>query len=180
MGGKRFTKEQNDFLMSICSNYDDVMAEMFNERFSANISARSIKDWCYRNKVPKRKSRTSFEKGCKTWNYNIDSWDKKPVGYERITPDGHIKIKHSEHKPMRLKHHVVWEKHHGEIPKGSVILFKNLDKTDCRIENLIIVTRAEQARLNQLFLHLSNAETNLSCILMAKLKQSIHNARTIF
>lgn len=166
MGGKRFTKEQNDFLMSICSNYDDVMAEMFNERFSANVSARSIKDWCYRNKVPKRKSRNA---SC-----------RKFVDYERLTPDGYIKIKHSEHKPMRLKHHVVWEKHHGKIPKGSVILFKNLDKTDCRIENLIIVTRAEQARLNQLFLHLSNTETNLSCILMAKLKQSIHNARTIF
>lgn len=166
MGGKRFTKEQNDFLMSICSNYDDVMAEMFNERFSANISARSVKDWCYRNKVPKRKSR------------NVSC--RKFVGYERMTDDGYIKIKHSEHEPMRLKHHVIWEKHHGKIPKGSVILFKNLDKTDCRIENLIIVTRAEQARLNQLFLHLSNAETNLSCILIAKLKQSIHNARTIF
>lgn len=180
MGGKRFTDEQNDFLMSICSNYDDAMAEMFNEKFGCNISARSVKDWCYRNNVPKRSSRTKFKKGCDTWNKDVSAWDKKEVGYERITKQGYVKIKNSELKPMSLKHHHIWESVNGKIPKGHVLLFKNMDKTDCRIENLVLVSRAEQARFNQFYSSVSNKETNFTYILMAKLRQGIYNARPIF
>ena len=178
MGGKRFTPEQVEYLYSICSLYDEEMAELFNKKFCANVTARSMKDWCYRNKVPKREARTKFKKGCKTWNHEISTWDKKPIGYERLTKDGYIKIKAHELEPMVLKHHHVWEQAHGKIPDGHLVLFKNMDKTDCRLENLILVSRSEQARLNQTYVKFANKDTNLSCILMAKIKTLVHNSRT--
>ena len=163
MGGKRFTTEQVEYLYSICSLYDEEMAKLFNEKFNANVTARSMKDWCYRNKVPRRKVRVKKD---------------NPLGYEKLTKDGYIKIKAHELKPMVLKHHHVWEQAHGKIPDGHLILFKNMDKTDCRLGNLILVSRAEQARLNQTFVKLANKDTNLSCILMAKIKTLVHNSRT--
>lgn len=163
MGGKRFTPEQVEYLCSICSLYDEEMAELFNKKFCANVTARSMKDWCYRNKTPRRKVRVKKD---------------KPIGYERLTRDGYIKIKAHELKPMVLKHHYVWEEAHGKIPEGYLVLFKNMDKTDCRLENLILVSRAEQARLNQTYVKLANKDTNLSCILMAKIKTLVHNSRT--
>ena len=66
------------------------------------------------------------------------------------------------------KHRWTWEQHHGEIPKGMVVSFKNGIRTDCRIENLILLTRSELVRLNQSYIKYSTPETHESCILLAK------------
>lgn len=39
------------------------------------------------------------------------------------------------------KHRYVWEQEHGEIPENKVILFKDGNTLDCRIENLFVVDR---------------------------------------
>lgn len=54
-------------------------------------------------------------------------------GYLRSTMRGHRK----------LLHHVIWEEHHGPVPKGHVIRCINGDYTDCRIENLECMTLSE-------------------------------------
>lgn len=57
-----------------------------------------------------------------------------------------------------------------EIPKGMVVSFRNGIRTDCRIENLILLTRAELARLNQSYIKYSTPDTHETCILLAKIK----------
>jgi hypothetical protein len=51
-----------------------------------------------------------------------------------------------------------------------VVAFKNMEKTDCRIENLILMTKAEMVRYSQNFYNLANRDTNETCLLMAKVK----------
>lgn len=82
---------------------------------------------------------TMFKKG------NLPANHRK-VGSERVNVDGYIEVKVAEPNKWRLKHRNVWEEHNGPIPKGYNIQFKNRISTDCRIENLYILSRAEQMR----------------------------------
>ena len=76
-----------------------------------------------------------------------------PVGTEVVDSYGYRKVKVSDgsNKQERWKyaHHQVWEAHHGEIPKGSIVVFKNGDSSDIRIENLECITRAQHAIRNR-------------------------------
>ena len=113
-------------------------------------------------------NKTSFKKGRPTWN-------AKPIGYERIcSKDGYVLVKTSEPSVFELKHRIVWEKEKGLIPEGYVVAFKNQDKTDCRIENLILMSKAEMVRYSQSYYELATPDSNESCLLMAKIKNMKH------
>jgi hypothetical protein len=48
----------------------------------------------------------------------------------------------------RYLHRVIWEENFGKIPSGLIVHHKNGDKTDNRIENLEIMSRAEHNKLH--------------------------------
>ena len=82
---------------------------------------------------------TMFKKGNSPVNH-------REVGSERINVDGYIEIKVAEPNRWKLKHRIIWEQINGEIPKGYNVQFKNHNTQDCRIENLYIISHAEQMR----------------------------------
>lgn len=94
-----------------------------------------------------RSAETRFKKGEKphTW---------LPVGSERITKDGirQRKVTDSGYPPNDWKsvHSLLWEEHHGPIPKGHVVVFRNGNREEIRIENLEMITRGELARRNSI------------------------------
>lgn len=163
----------------------------FNEKFGCNLSADSIKAKCLRMGL--KTGRTGcFSPGQKSWNKGLKGYmganstsfkkgnspfNHKPVGHERVTVDGYIEIKTAEPNFFELKHRTIWEKVHGEVPQNHVLIFKNMDKQDCRIENLMLISRAELVRLNQSYRNLATPETNETCILMAKIKNKTHKLK---
>ena len=181
----KYSQEQLDFIQSNCSMERKSLAEKVNTIFGTIYSTDQISSLCKRKKwntgrtgcfqkgsIPPNKgtkgltsaNKTSFKKGQVTWN-------KKPIGYERTcSKDGYILIKTGEPNIFNLKHRVVWEKANGLIAEGHVVAFKNQDRTDCRLENLILMSRSEMTRYSQSFQKLANTENNESCLLMAKLK----------
>lgn len=72
----------------------------------------------------------------------------RPVGYERIDDDGYVLIKTDEGEKMVLKHRHIWRQHHGEIPRGMIVTFRDGDRTNCDIANLELISRAEAVRRN--------------------------------
>lgn len=80
---------------------------------------------------------TMFKKGQTPVNH-------RDVGSERVNVDGYIEIKVAEPNRWRLKHRVIWEQVNGAIPKGFNVQFKNHNRQDCRIENLYLISKAEQ------------------------------------
>ena len=83
---------------------------------------------------------TMFKKGNSPVNH-------REVGSERINVAGYIEIKVAEPNRWKLKHRIIWEQVNGEIPKGYNVQFKNHNPQDCRIENLYLICRADQMRI---------------------------------
>lgn len=81
-----------------------------------------------------------------------------PVGAERITKDGYVQVKVTDEfngknglsrKNWVLKQRLVWEEHHGPIPKDHIIIFLDGNIQNFDIDNLACISMAENARLNQ-------------------------------
>lgn len=77
---------------------------------------------------------------------------KKPIGFERVTRDGYLERKINDDLPFnqrwRAVHILLWEEANGPLPSGHALVFINGDKTDIRLENLQLLTRADLMRRN--------------------------------
>jgi hypothetical protein len=89
---------------------------------------------------------TQFKKGQKS-----HSW--KPIGSERLM-DGYRqrKISDTGYPPRDWKgiHVLLWERHHGPVPKNHMVIFKDADKNNIVIENLECITLADNMRRNSI------------------------------
>ena len=76
-------------------------------------------------------------------------WQTKSNGAISVRKDknGHIYkyIRISESRWEMLSRHV-WKKHHGAIPAGHNIQFKDGDSLNCDISNLYLISRSDQLR----------------------------------
>ena len=82
---------------------------------------------------------TMFKKGHRPVNH-------KEIGSERVNIYGYIEVKVAEPNKWKLKHRIIWEQVNGAIPKGHNVQFRNHNSLDCRIENLYLISKAEQIR----------------------------------
>ena len=105
------------------------------------------------------------------------SWFKKgntpknhrPVGSERIGIDGYVYIKIKETYPWVLKHVHTYEKHNGPLPQGMIVTFKDGNKQNCNIENLLLMSRSELMIMNHFKLRPKNPELMETGLLVSKI-----------
>ena len=83
---------------------------------------------------------TRFQKGQRCARH-------RPVGSERLERDG-VFVKVAEPDVWVRKPRAVWEKTFGPIPAGMLVRVRDGDEQNCAPENLMLVTRTENARLN--------------------------------
>lgn len=93
-------------------------------------------------------------------------WNMKPIGTERKATHGYINVKIDE-DTWELKHRFKYKEYHGEIPKDTVIIFANGDKTDFSKENLIAVSRRKLSVLNEHKLIKKDVEVTKTGIILA-------------
>lgn len=75
---------------------------------------------------------------------NPNGRKNKPIGHEKVYADGYVWII-TEHG-RKQKHRVVWEQAHGPIPPDYCVKFKDGNRTNCSLDNLYLVSRADHAR----------------------------------
>ena len=93
----------------------------------------------------------------------------KEIGYERINIYGYVEVK--TEKGFVLKHRMIWVEHNGPIPKGYLVRFKNGNKQDIRIENLELVTCAQNMKDNTIHNYPPEIKTAMRRI--SKLKRMV-------
>lgn len=187
LAGRVLTAEQEVYLRSIMAGRPNAnLVMIMNWTFGLQLTVEQMKAWKANHHLnsgltghfpkgnipankgvrqPGKTSSTSFKKG------NVPA-NHCPVGTEKITKDGYIAIKVAEHQKWKLKQRAVWEQHNGPIPEGRVVTFLNSDKTDCRLENLVLITKAENVRMNQNHLYSEHSDITKSGILVARVMAS--------
>lgn len=73
-----------------------------------------------------------------------DNPRKRPIGHEKVYADGYVWIITEQGRVQ--KHRYVWEQANGPIPPNHCVKFKDGDRTNCSLDNLYLVTKADNAR----------------------------------
>lgn len=89
-------------------------------------------DEIYTKEEQEIRKQTCFKKGQTPHN-------KKQIGDEFTAKNGYVYIKIEEPNKWVQKQRYIWEKYHGEIPKGYSIIFLDQNKTNFNINNLMMV-----------------------------------------
>lgn len=185
----KFTPEQVAYIVEHVKGISNPeLLEMFNHHFGLDLKLSQIKAFKNNRRlssgldgrfksghVPFNKGmkgvtqggvETQFKKGQKPFNF-------KPVGSERIDRDGYTVVKISDkgdwHHRWRHKHKVIWEKVNGPIPKGHCLIFLDGNKQNVTLENLMLITRKQLARLNQNHLIFDDPDLTRTGIILADL-----------
>jgi hypothetical protein len=168
------------------------MANLLNDKFGTTYTKTHIKSF-YGNRnlnsgltgrfekgiTPPNKGKKGYcSPGCeKGWFKKGDfSHNRLPIGSERISADGYTYIKIRDGKfnnNWQAKHVAIWEKYNGPLPEGCCILFGDRNRQNFSINNLICVTRAQLARLNQNHLIQNDAELTRTGVIIADLFQKM-------
>ncbi|MBK1699778.1 HNH endonuclease signature motif containing protein [Thiococcus pfennigii] len=145
-------------------------AETINARYGLNLTPSAIKGACARfgipaatdgrfkpgseaykmRRTPNRSNAGSFRPGNRPHNTH-------PIGAYRLArKDGWLIRVQDSGTPYRARfdwrpvRHLVYEEHYGPVPDGHIVLLLDGDQDNCLDpDNLIAVTRAVMARLNQ-------------------------------
>jgi hypothetical protein len=189
----KYTPEQIEFIRENIKNM--IWKELtmkFNETYGTNLSYKALVATGKRYKI--QTGRTGqFPKGLTPWNKGMKglsfpgmkatqfkkgnkpaNW--RPLGSERVSKDGYIEVKVADgrlNKNWKAKHILLWEEQNGPVPPGHVIVFGDGNKRNFDLGNLLLVSRAQLARINQRGLIQDDAELTKTGILIADVYNKI-------
>jgi hypothetical protein len=125
-----------------------------------------------------RMRETQFKKGERS-GFAEKNW--KPIGTVVADLEGFLRVKIAERvngepkgwdkRIWPLLSHLTWEEHHGPIPAGHKVVFKNGDRANCAIENLELLTHAEVMMRNTI--HNLPAELKETIMLLGRVKRKV-------
>ncbi len=163
----------------------------FNTRFNMNVSESSISSLKAKYNLKSGIVGGQFEKGQVSWNKGkkMSSYqyqrckatmfkkgsippNHKSIGSEREDKDGYILIKIQDghkNKNWTRKHRYLYEQAYGKIPKGYKVIFADGNNRNFDLDNLIMVSNAEELIMNQRKLISNNAEHTKVGVNIAKL-----------
>lgn len=175
----KYPVEMREYIRGIAwgRSYKEIM-QLVNDRFGdGTISLRNLHTYLKNHKI--KTGRTGyFKKGMVPWTKGktrdqiVKDPEKRkhseatqfkkgnvsanwiPVGTVVKNRDGYLMRKRqnegTQWERWELLHRAIWEEHNGPIPEGMKISFKDGNKENCDIENLMIVTKGEHVLLTTL------------------------------
>jgi hypothetical protein len=119
--------------------------------------------------IREKVSRTWFPSGHQPHNTKEDGMI---VGRIDNTGKKYLYIREAKSK-WELLHRHLWRKHHGQIPAGLIVAFKDGNSENCVIENLELIDRAQNMRRNTI--HNLPEEIRDTKLLIGSLTRKINN-----
>lgn len=130
---RKYPQEVRDFLKICPLKNKELQAEVLR-RFGVEIELKTIASLQAWYQGRRKQSPVSYL--------------TKPLGTERLDKDGYIRVRVEGGE--RVKHRLVWELNYGEVKPTEVIMFKDGDRTNCNIENLIKTKRKYLSQINRI------------------------------
>lgn len=176
------------------------MAEMVNEKFGTNFTPSRMKVFRAKYKIKSgvtgwfRKGRAPGNKGVKLEDYVKDPEKlaairrtqfrkgNKPVnelqiGDVVVNSDGYKLVKVSMEGGLwdrwAFLHRKVWEDHNGPIPEGMMVTFKDSNRLNCDIDNLVLITRGENAVLTRKHYRFEDPDLTMAALATVRLEQAV-------
>lgn len=166
-----FTPEQAAFIRHhVKGRTNQELTDMVNERFGLSLKTSQIAAYKKNHKLSSgltgrfEKGHTPFNKGKKgtfhggpaaeahQFPKGHKAWNWMPIGSERVNADGYVDVKVDDGKKQKNwkgKHILIWEQHHGPVPKGHVVIFGDGDNRNFDPDNLVLISRAQLALMNK-------------------------------
>ncbi|NLL20010.1 MAG: HNH endonuclease [Clostridia bacterium] len=183
---KQYTEEQLEYLRELSTQglFNAEITRLFNEKFGTNKTENAIQNIRTKYGI-KTSARNHWGKGHTPWNKGMKGWQapgtertqfKKgnrpqtwvPVGSETVDSDGYLKVKVADPNKWEYKHRLIWEKHHVRpIPPGHAVIFGDGNNRNFDPKNLLLVSRAQLARMNKNGLIKNDANLTRTGILIA-------------
>lgn len=180
----KYLEEHKSFLKKHKTTPRKELTKLFNTKFKTEASINGISQKCRKlglvcpntgvfkkGNIPANKG----TKGLKGANKTSFKPGNKPMQTKKVgsistrkDKNGHLymHIKIAEPNKWQMLHAYIWENKHGEIPKGHCVIFKDKNTLNTRLDNLMLLSRAELVRLNQKYAHIHGSikETALQVI----------------
>ncbi len=180
-----FTREQETFIRKYHRGISTAeLSALIEKEFGLRISGERLRIW-FRNHGLRNGYDARFKKGGTPFNKGkrnpgkVNSgcfrrgnvpYNHLTVGSEVVTTDGYKQTKIAEPNVWKMTHHLVWESANGAVPKGHVVIFADGNPLNCELGNLVLVSRNELVRMNQMHLPRTSREITESSLLTARLK----------
>lgn len=189
-----WTDEMLKFLKNKCHMKNPKeSAVLVNKKFKTKITEKQVVFARQRYKIHSN-APSGFKKGYTPWNKgksycaggnSVRTQFKKgnrphntmPIGAERTDKENYLYVKVKEPDVWECKHRIIYEKHFGKIPDNSVVIFADQNKRNFDPDNLILVTRAELARMNKNGWIYEEPELTKTGAVIAKLSTEIGKQR---
>lgn len=175
------------------------MAEQVNERFGTSFTATAMKQFRQRHGIKSgltgwfRKGHTPGNKGKRMEEFASPEAiarsaktrfkaghrpkNEMPVGTVRKTTDGYlirkISMTGTQWERWEFIHRRVWEDHNGPIPDGMYITFKDGNKENVSIENLMMITKAENQAMMRKGLRCEDPDITEAGLAMVRLENAV-------
>lgn len=183
----------------IRANYKGVgnkeMAERLNAVFGTNYTTKQLNGY-YKNHGLNSGLTGRFEKGHVSHNKgkkgfhpagSEKGWfskghtpaNKLPIGTVLMKSDGYLWRKLGEgSRDWKQEHRLIWEAAHGPVPRGHILIFLDGDRTNCVLENLAMISLAENAQMNTRKLRSNVPEYTEVGIRIAKIHNTVKGRRS--
>jgi hypothetical protein len=195
---RTYTLEMHNFIEENYKTHSRLdLAQAVNSRFSVQLTGHQIASYCKRKGISSGRT-GHFPTGNNPWNNNTKGVMKpnsgsfqlgsipanvNDFGHERTCKkDGYILIKVENGNPYTgrrgryiHKHRHVWQLHHGEIPEGKLVSFKDGNKLNFDIHNLELIDRGLLCRFNKQ--QLSKAPGEIKPVLRTLIKLEVSTRR---
>ena len=185
----RWNEAQKDFLREHYPNHPAAdLTKMLNQRFHLKRNVKQVQSAAKRfgiksgrdgrfkpgnkphpNAGPKGPNSTSFTKGRKPHNWH-------PIGHERWS--GNPRYRYLQRKVTDTGntvadyievHRLLWEEHNGPIPENHIVIFRDSNRENIVIENLMLVSRADHSQMCKMGFYDGVSETKDAALLLVQI-----------